>query len=496
MKKTKETKPNIILLTVDCLRADHLGCIGYKRDTTPLMDSLAKNGVLFNKAYSNATHTTASVSSFLTGTYPLYNGNVIIKDRPTIAELLKKNGYNTTAFHSNAILSQNPENYRKGFDVFEDVFSENIESEKSIISKLMYKFESDAGWSIVRKIASIFGNKSLTIRYYLSKAYLSVRKNPNSPYASADEVNSKAISWLEKSSAPFFMWLHYMDVHSPYSPPKAFYNDLSRGKHGLGDGMLISLKASDGYYRLQELEKEILNDLYDASIKYVDHAINNLFDYLKNNDFPDNTYVIITSDHGEELWDHGDYGHGGGFINRVDAKRYPRNIKVYEESIHVPLIIFGPNIEGKIIDKPVSNIDIMPTILDLLGIIPPKKIDGRSLTHFLRNNSDNTEDEYPIIAEAIDPWGPFAYANHPMRSELYSYRIGMWKYIHYTDKKRMDELYNLIEDSKEKINLIDSHPDVAKKLRSKIQDHIDSKTQIDGNSLLKNKIKKIKIANL
>lgn len=495
MVTKKATKKNIILITVDCLRADRFGFLNYEKKITPHIDLLAnENGIIFTQAFSNATHTIASVSSFLTGTYPLYKGNVLINDRTTIPELLKKDGYNTAAFHSNAIISQNPNDYKKGFNTFEDVHeSHNLTNNKNSLSNLFNKFNLVKGWEFVTKISRIFGKNRFAFKYIITKVYFMINRNSNSPYASADTLNKKVISWLDQnSSSPFFLWMHYMDVHAPYSPPEKIFADISDKKYSLPKGYVNSIKASDNYYTSSDDDKKYLMDLYDSSIKHVDQKISEIFAYLENNDLLNNTYVILTADHGEEFWDHGHYGHGGGLAKTVKLNKLPRPIKIYNESIHVPLFFFGGGIKSNVVDKPVSLVDMAATIVDLSNIDIPSTFDGKSLVNSFEKDNCVNEDYMPIISEAIDPWNPSVYTNHPLRSEIISYRINEWKYIYYSNGEQSDELYNIDEDSKEKMNLIDIHPDIASDIKTKILIHLKSKNRLSKKVSLKNKLKTMK----
>ena len=489
---TSNNKYNIILITVDCLRADHLGCLHYKKNTTPHIDSIANNGVIFAQASSNATHTTASVPSFLTGTYPLYHGNVLLKDRTTIAEILKKNGYKTTAIHSNAIISKSPKNYKKGFDIFKDLHATAYTNPTTPLQKVFSFIESSNGIEVIKKIEKIFGIKTFTFRQFISKVYFSVRKKTNNPYAPALKLTENAISCMEKSSSNFFLWLHYMDAHSPFYPPKTFFQDISDEKYDINKGIITTIKASGNYQSLSDKEKNIMVGLYDSSIKYVDFAIHKLYEYLEDSGLSKYTYIIFTADHGEEFWDHGHFGHGGGLSNVQGKQLTGRPIKIYEELIHVPLIILGPNVKPDIINQPVSLIDIAPTIMDLLDINQSKTFDGNSLTSFIKNTITRNDLSHPVIAEAIDPWDPFVYSNHPMRSEIISYKINQWKYIHYTTDEINDELYNIAEDPHESTNIIDIHPKMANTLKTKILEHMDMKQKSADRFLLKNKINRLR----
>lgn len=479
---------NVILITIDCLRADHIGCLGYKRNITPCIDSLAYRSYssLFTQAYSNAPYTNASVASFLTGTYPLYRGNVFIRDRPTVAEILKKKGYSTAAFHSNPQLSRLSE-YKRGFDVFDDVSMSSNSNDKIKIDKhgFLQKLNMEF-WNKVKK-SSVLKNIFYHINYHIGY-YINTKRHQTFPYSSAMEINKKAIQWLDNSSSPFFLWLHYMDTHYPYNPPRVFFEDISDEQYNINKGMLLFRKAIGNYYQLSIKEKKYLINLYDASIKHVDCAIGDLMSKLGENGMIENTYVILTADHGEEFWDHGHFGHEG-------HPEKIRSMKLYDEMLHVPLIIFCPGIKGDIVDQPLSLIDIVPTIFDFLNIrySQSRILNGKSATYFLKNPKGD-DDHFPIIAEATEPGDPFGYLKNPMSLELFSYKVGKWKYIYYSSRKRADELYDLKRDPKETINLISDYPDVAKELRSKILDHINSKTKNfrSEKQIVKSKIRELK----
>ncbi|HEC92204.1 MAG TPA: hypothetical protein ENI51_04295, partial [Candidatus Atribacteria bacterium] len=191
----EKIKPNIILITIDCLRADHMSCYGYKRKTTPFIDKLAEEGMQFMNAFTNGSFTALSVLSFLTSRLPfLWSGGV------SIVELLKKNGYYTMAFVPNAlVLIQKEINIRKGFVFFQTFLDYKKIKIKDKISKYVKKFR--------------FTHKLLT------KFYVHFSPNISIPYARAHEINKKVFEYLKEIRQPFFLWIHYMDAHQPTLPP-------------------------------------------------------------------------------------------------------------------------------------------------------------------------------------------------------------------------------------------------------------------------------------
>ena len=468
-----ENNKNVILITIDCLRADHVGFMGYNRNTTPFLDSLARKSAVFTNAFSAAPYTTASFTSIFTGTYPIYKGNVLIKDRTTLAEILRDHNYWTVGVHSNAQFSRFLD-YGKGFVVFEDleIFSDRPDKKENSLKSVFFSY--------ARKI---YQSSPSSVKNILSKSYylftLKLLKSQRPPYASAVETTRKAFQHLEQSSFPFFLWIHYMDTHHPYFPPEQFFEELSNQKLDILKGIRFIKRILHSRYNPTDEEKQFVIDLYDASIRYVDYAISLLFEFLDEHGFLDNTYVIITADHGEELWDHGHYGHGA---------QIGRPMKLYNEMIHVPLLIFGPDIKHSEIQVPVSLVDIAPTVLNVLGVEYLGRSDGRNIMNTLQKKR-------PVIAESISPGDPLDYMRSQNKYELYAYIANGWKYIHYTTDKRKDELYNLREDPKESINLIDEYPEIASELKMKILEHIQRKMELSTEKTkIASTIQKLKLA--
>jgi arylsulfatase A-like enzyme len=463
---------NIVLITVDALRADHLSCFGYTRNTTPNIDFLANNDVLFLQAISNAPYTKASFVAMLTSTYPLmYGGYTYISEqRVTIAEILKEKGYSTAAFQSNPWLSTHY-GFDKGFDTFEDAF----ESSKDKLSK-----KSIAADKIKKKIKNILNEKSrmydLLKRFY----HFSKRIDPlPMPYASADVINQKAISWLNDNlDDNFFLWMHYMDVHGPYNPPQKCMRQIS--PIHITKKEIARLHAKMFPKETTKNELEMLIDLYDGGIMYTDYSIGLFLDKLKEMGVLDTTLVIITADHGDEFGDHGGFGHGGG--NRA--------VKTYDELLHVPLIIKCPGIgENVKIKDQVSLLSLAPTIVDILNIPEVENFQGKSLLPLIKGRGSG---EDCIISEALQA----EYINKPQNTDkkIISYRTENWKYI-YTDQC---ELYDLRNDPKEKENIVDKEVEKAEEFKSKIVQHIameeDSTRQLvkREKEKVKGKIKELK----
>ena len=279
---------NIVLITVDCLRADHMSCYGYHRKTTPFIDSIAERSLFFENAFANGPNTRHSVPSFLTSTYPLLfldeaKAGRFHEGRKSMAELLKEHGYSTAAIHSNPYISKFY-GYDRGFDYFNDFLLGQVEDEieRSKISKILHE--------AAKGIKAVFMHKL--------------------PHEDGERINEEAIKWLENANEPFFLWLHYMDVHMPYVPPNRFLEELGLRKYSHIRKIWMGKKIDDVEMREKIRNEEVPDyiNLYDGCIRYTDWVLQSLIRKIEKN-FPE-TLFVITADHGEEFREHGGLGHG------------------------------------------------------------------------------------------------------------------------------------------------------------------------------------------
>ncbi len=311
-------RPNILLVVVDTLRADHLGCYGYPRDTTPHLDALARDAIRYTHAFSQAPWTTPSVAALMTSHYPGSLGirNVqspVPEDVVLLPELLQQAGYRTGAFVSHSFVSQKW-GFGRGFGVFDE--------------------------------SNIKGHMATT----------------------SPAVTDLAISWLDgaaDSDAPFFLFVHYFDPHFGYieHPDFAFggRDPSYRGRvhSGVQPGRFAGNPESLDEGDLRELER-----LYDSEIGLTDASIGRLLDALRERGLYDDAVVIVSGDHGEEFLDHGALDH---------AKT------LYDELMNVPLLVKLPGRAAAVVDRPVALIDVLPTLVAWLGLEPPPGVRGVSL---------------------------------------------------------------------------------------------------------------------
>jgi len=464
----KKNVKNVILITVDSLRADHVSFMNYCRDTTPNLRELSRRSVVFERFMSNGSYTPASFASTFSSTYPIMYGGYerFSSMRPTIAEVLRDSGYTTAAFHSNPFLSRFY-GYDRGFDLFEDLIPHppSGKGESEHLRERLVDF--------LRRHPVLYRS----IRRVAMSAFALLPERP--PYTDARTITKRAIRWIkENRSEPFFLWIHYMDVHFPYMPKKRY---LKRLGHAPPDRETISmLNERITYNRIEDITKGELESiivLYDAEILYVDEHIQVLLTALERLGLLKSTALIVTADHGEEFGEHGGLGHGA---------------KLYNELLHIPFLLYLPELERGIrIDGRASLIDLAPTILDILGLDEHSSFMGKSLLPMIEGNE---QDGRAVISEMasrrITPTSPLK-MDYGVRKVACTY--GNWKYIY--NEGADDELYDLKGDPNETINLICKHEEWAERLRERIEQHIKLEKRMETlgeRERVKEKIKKLK----
>jgi len=323
-------KPDIVFITIDTLRADHLGCYGYKRNTSPNIDRLAENGILFENAIAQAPWTIPSIASMLTSKFPpelgmIEKNSAFDGNQNLISSILQKNGYETAGFVSCVLDFLTPQRgFAKGFD-----------------------------------------------------HYIGLEET----HARAEVINRHAFEWIDRRTGnkPMFMWMHYCDVHSDYNAPEPFKNsftdkeiDRALGRSKTLKGVLKGEKA----FNAQELEESIV--LYDQEILYTDHHIGKLIDKIKESENFENTLIIIGADHGEEFLEH------GGVLHQTS---------LYDELLRAPLIFHCPKSlpGGERISNQVQNMDIAPTLLEFCRIPGDPEFRGQSLMPLMQGKSDSID---------------------------------------------------------------------------------------------------------
>ncbi len=416
--RTTPGKFNVLLIVMDTVRADHLSLYGYSRDTTPRLRELAKTATVYTRAIAAADMTLSSHASMFTGLYPGWHhavydppewklGRPLNKKFTTLAELLNAKGYFTSAVVANKGYLAPHTNLNKGFATYQ------------YPSPLIV-----SDWT-----------RPFYLRYTVERL-LPRMSESEVPIVRAGAINAQAMASLSKADGkPFFLFMNYMDAHDPYLPPAPF-DTLFPGKNGsfsVRHLREVSMEYLMGRPLPDDVKRHLISQ-YDGGIAYMDAEIGKLIGELRKRGAYDNTMIIVTSDHGEALGDHGLIRHG------EDA--------VYQSDVHVPLIIKYPGQhQGQTANMLVSHVDFMPTILDVLGYPIPRTAQGRSLRTEPPANWFVYSESYPEMRKT-DP-GPARFKG--IRRAIFS---GDTKLITWTNGP--PEAYDLASDPNESVNLYSS----------------------------------------
>jgi|GEM_PF-532413 len=431
-------KPKKILFIVaDTMRAKNVGIYNKnKKSFTPNIDRLAKEGVLFENAYASITKTDPSITSMMSGRYPVSLGLVShgewlseseeesLKKVPFLSEKLKKHGYKTSA------VDWMIRWHKRGFDYYSGKLIQDFEATDLVLDKL----------PIFRYLRFLdIATVKLFKRDFFVRFYYCFFKNPKIPYDPADKVIDKAIDIIKSNKEKnLFLYLHLWDAHLPYTKPK-----------GLKSYLFDSLEGR-----------------YNYEIEFLDQQVGRLVEYLKEIGQFEDTLFVLTADHGESLYEHGiPLAHRG----------------LYEEVVKVPLILSHGSFPVSKISSFVQHVDIAPTILDFLGIDLPEHIEGKSLIPLINKKQKSIRDY--VYFEDLS-YGEYGIKKSERKRGV---RKGTYKYIQTLtgpDKKlftispsedahlETEELYDVSKDPKETNNFADSEKKTKEDLRELLDSHI------------------------
>ncbi len=377
---------NVVVVTFDTTRADHLACYGKEDVKTPVLDALAAEGTLFEQAAAAIPITLPSHSSLMTGKVPFTHGVrdnglfVLGEEQITLAEILRERGYRTAA-----AIGAYPLTAEFGIDQGFELFDDHLTTE----------YEDIHGQRVFPK----------------QKLFFDERK--------AARVNEAILPWLEENHRePFFLWAHYFDPHHPHEPPPPY----------------------DQLYA---------HDPYLGEIAYSDESLGTLINTLKRLGVYERTLVVFTSDHGEGRGEHDESTH---------------SLLLYDSTLHVPLIVKAPDSpQGQRVRERVGIMDVLPTVLDYLGLEAPEGIQGQSLRPYLEGDPERAPKRRPLYAETLSPrlsrdWG-----------ELRSLYYEQFQYIH----GPRPELYDLAQDPRQLRDLMAERPEVAANLRGRLASYLE-----------------------
>jgi arylsulfatase A-like enzyme len=424
------SKYNVVLLTIDTLRADTLSCYGYPIATTPNLDRLAEESIRFTQAITGGSWTQAAFPVLLTSSQAAaYGGctNQLAPGRPSPIEMLAKHGYTTAGFSTNPHLSRDT-GYARGFHHFEDLIPDDADPMLCRVKGGQRLLRNP----LIHQMFGAFGKRLLPARVY----------------SSASEVTEKVCHWLDRATSPFFVWAHYMDVHWPYQKMQMMTHSQEIARTWQDMSVMRQRASFRRQEQITQRQRERFISLYEQSLQYLDIQIGHLLDYITASEHHADTIVIVASDHGEEFLEHGRWGH------------WESNL--YDEILRVPLIIRLPGGgERRVIDRQVRLMDLMPTMLDLCGCLQSQKLEGMSLAP-LWNGSSTGYSVVESISEAYrPPWHRIA-----VRTENF-------KYIWDNRRPEAPELYDLQNDPKETLNVSSQHPAEVARLHAHVQAHIE-----------------------
>ncbi len=391
-----EPPPNLLVVTLDTTRADVLSCYGGDPRTTPSIDALAREGVLFENAFSTCNVTKPAHLSLFSGQpligHRVFNNEALIpRDVEVLPNLLRRKGYRTAAFVGAIQLGEH------------------------------------AGWR-----------------------GFDVVQGPSKTFRRGQAILDDALAWLGAAPGePFFLWTHFFDPHTLYKPPPELAERYYSGDPKAGDGSLIAEEpflATWNYPLMSEWvaglrDRTYAPAMYAAEVEYTDALVGRLIEHLETTGVLERTAIVLIADHGESLGEHGVYYDHAG---------------LYQPSLHVPFIVRWPGIPGgRRVDSIVTQLDVLPTLADMLDFATPNAARGRSLRPLLEGQGDFEERELFVFEAAH---------NHQI-----AVRKGRWKAIwpvfeSHRFFRKEPELYDLDADPGELHNVWSEHPEVVAEL--------------------------------
>ena len=406
---------NVLLVIVDTLRADHLGCFGYARRTSPNIDALAASGVVCERLFAASIPTHPAFVTMCTGQYPITHGVVahggrseVPRTAPWLPEVMRKNHYTTCAIDN---LAESRLGFGKGYEFYIDP----------------------------------------------------TRNRPLHINADNRMINDRAIPWLEQHKTErFFTMVHYWDPHTPYLPPRAYRTLFYQGdpcdpdNHSL-DGMeahpLGRMWRETWFTQLggHITDAEYITALYDGEIRYCDEGIGKLLKTLRKLGLDENTLVVLTSDHGELMYRH---------------KVFFDHHGLYDGNLHVPLILRHPDLAPRRVPHLAANVDLAPTVLGLCGVDIPAEMEGINLAPLIRGESDAPVRDSVVSEECT--WQ----MKWAIRTETHKFIRAREPDFYGTP---MRELYDLCTDPDELRNIADQDRETAQALEARLEAWISDK---------------------
>lgn len=435
-------QPNVLLISIDTLRSDRIGSYGFSRAHTPTLDRIAAEGARFTRAICQLPQTNASHAALLTGLYPSTSGvkvHMVDKLRPgtqTMASAFAGAGYKTAGIYSWVSLDPQFCGLNQGFQTYAGYVINRslLFSDPRLEGLLALYRDLKANVPVVRTIDVVSGGSEAV---------------EESLDGRADVTTAAVLQWMDQNLKsnlePFFLWVHYFDPHYPYSPPAGFDHLFNLDYHGKIDGSVATIhEITKDQLVPTAADKARLGELYQGEIAYTDSQLTRLFDALRTRGLEDETVIAVVADHGESFGEHDDWTHG---------------LEVYATEIHVPMLLRYPRRvpPGQVIADPVQLIDVMPTLLDLTGVRPPKPVQGASFV--------------PLITPPTKGQpAPARVAFTELADESFNSIVTReWKLIRNNANQEL-QLYHISQDVAELQNLAADQPAMTRELNARLSD--------------------------
>lgn len=465
-------RPNVILIVLDATRADHLSCYGYRRVTTPNLDAFARKATRYTHAWAGSTWTLPSIATLFTGVWPGKHGAnrrhpFLDTELPTLAELLASAGYDTYGVSNNSWISS-ATGFARGFRRFDKVWQLLQDGTDVLSDRMVGVFSHDrfGAKDLAKSVARGNPFKNLLNTFYGRVLY----KRGDS---GAAKVNRLVGSWLKerRTTDPAGIFLHYLEPHLPFHPPQPWKGRFLPSGVNEERANRVNLDAwayLAGRAEMTAEDFEIFAALYDAEISYLDHRLGELFGMLDDRGLFDDSLIVVTADHGENLGEHGLLDH---------------QYSIHEPLLNVPFLVKGPGSGGgRVSNALVQSFDAFATFVRAAGAedpaaaerdaIPLPSPEGRARTHLFAEYLQPQPD--PKVLEARFP----GFDASPWDRALTAARNERHKYV--LSSRGEEELFDLQRDPEERVNVLDEEPDAADELREALRKRFGADGPRDG----------------
>lgn len=473
--------PDILFIILDTLRRDRVSAYGDSNATTPALDAFAENATLFERAVAPAQWTVPSHASMFTGVYPSTHqvtqaNHKLSGSYPTLAEILRVGGYKTVGFCNNPLVGVLDTGLTRGFDEFYNYAGAAVNRPQNVSKSAVRRAVAGQWGRFATKVSNTFAHSDFLFRASLHPLLTpiwtrSIHYKGHTQNSVDDLMGYLQTQHADKNRKPLFTFLNLMGAHTPYRPPQEFIKQHARDiwddkqayafmRQFNADAARWASPVSDP---LSAFEQAVLDGFYTAEVAHQDAQLGRLLRYLENSGKLDNTMVIIAADHGEGHGDHLFFGHS--FV-------------VYQELVHVPLIIRAPNMPNKRVNTPVSTRRIFHTVLETANLTPPLAEDDpngdiHALSLARATNGIPDSEGGMAFAEAFPPNTLLNVIKHRNPAHVEHFRLklvrrGVYRHDHKlaTVGDSVEALFNIAQDPHERHDVANENPHIAGQLHT------------------------------